>query len=73
MMGQRREAKPRARSRVHRDDSPAHDAGQGEVPLILNAGNESSLALYYCSPSINHLAAEILDPAPGIQRFGAFV
>lgn len=31
--GQRREAKPRGRPRVQRDESPALDAGQGELGL----------------------------------------
>lgn len=29
--GQRREARPRGRLRMHNDESPAHDAGQGEL------------------------------------------
>lgn len=31
MTGQRREAKPRGRPRVHDEDAPAKDAGQGEL------------------------------------------
>ena len=31
--GQRREPKPRGRPRMLRDESPAHDAGQGDLPL----------------------------------------
>jgi putative transposase len=31
--GQRREAKPRGRPHVQRDDASAHDAGQGELGL----------------------------------------
>jgi putative transposase len=33
MTGQRREAKPRGRPRVHNEDAPAKDAGQGELRL----------------------------------------
>ena len=33
MTGQRREAKPRGRPRVRRDESPAHDLKQGKLPI----------------------------------------
>jgi putative transposase len=33
MTGQRREPKPRGRPRMRRDESPARDAGQGDLPI----------------------------------------